>query len=373
MTLLPIAADMQISGFIDPSKPMVLYGAGGLTQMALNIWPKELPKPIAIIDKNYSGNDLRIYDVPVFNLNFFKNTHVENLQVILSAFKANIFDIYHDLERLNIVISATTYDVLNTYIPEQFSNGWSAVHEKSIFQKEILNISQLFNDQKSKDILEDVYLWRALRTIKHDIYDRIEDEAHKYVNPLTIPSLTEATHIIDGGAFDGKSSIQFSAHTNSNCEYSLYEPDNSSFENLKKTTFFNFKPKLLEIALSDKVSDNELFFSTGGLSSRLVKAKVNSNSHTKTTTIDQEVANLSSNTKRKIFIKLHIEGAEFNALVGAEKIIRSHRPTWIINCSHNVEQLIATPKYLSSLGYSKIYLRCHSLFGEGLTLYAFPE
>ena len=52
MTSSPPNSDIQISGSIDPTKPTVLYGAGGLTQMALNIWPKQLPKPIAIIDKN---------------------------------------------------------------------------------------------------------------------------------------------------------------------------------------------------------------------------------------------------------------------------------------------------------------------------------
>jgi FkbM family methyltransferase len=363
---------IQISESIDPTRPTVLYGAGGLTQMALNIWPKQLPKPIAIIDKNFAGRDLRIFDVPVFNLSFFQNTPIDNLQVILSAFKANIFDIFHDLGKFNITISATTYDLLNAYIPEKFSNGWGIENEKSSFRNEIFNISKLFTDQKSKDILEDVFLWRALRTIKGDIYDRIDDELHKYVNPLTIPYIKEATYIIDGGSFDGKSSVQFSAFTKPSCHFSLYEPDTLSFQKLKKTTFQSFTPKLFEAALSDKFSKEEFFFSTGGLSSRLVKKIGDSNGVTTTTTIDNEASIISSNIKYKSLIKLHIEGEEFNALLGAEKLIREYRPTWIINCSHNAEQLLETPKFLSSYGYSKMYLRCHSLFGEGLTLYAFP-
>jgi hypothetical protein len=115
------------------------------------------------------------------------------------------------------------------------------------------------------------------------------------------------------------------------------------------------------------------FFSTGGLSSRLVKDVKYSNGFAKTTTIDHESSFIPNKIKNKTLIKLHIEGEEFNALLGAEVLIKNHHPTLIINCSHNIEQLIETPKLLSSQGYSKLHLRCHSLFGEGLTLYALPD
>jgi hypothetical protein len=64
--------DIKLGQAIDPSKPTVLYGAGGLTHMALNIWPKELQKPIAIIDKNCLDQTLKINNIPVFNLDFFQ-------------------------------------------------------------------------------------------------------------------------------------------------------------------------------------------------------------------------------------------------------------------------------------------------------------
>ena len=98
-----------------------------------------------------------------------------------------------------------------------------------------------------------------------------------------------------------------------------------------------------------------------------------SNSVSATSTIDQETYTISDEIKRNTMIKLHIEGAEFNALLGADRLIEAYKPTWIINCSHNSDQLIETPRFLSSRGYTKLYLRCHSLFGEGLTLYALPD
>jgi len=365
--------DIKLGQAIDPSKPTILYGAGGLTHMALNIWPKELQKPIAIIDKNCLDQTLKINNIPVFNLDFFQKHTANNPQVILSAFKANIFEICKDLDQFGITIAATIYDVLNSYIPEKFSNGWVVEKNKSKFRVEISNISNFFSDQKSQDILEDVYLWRASRTIKSDIYDRIEDELFKYVNPLTTPYLEKATYIIDGGAFDGKSSVQFANYTNKGCQFSLYEPDIKSFENIRNTIFQKFKPKLFNIALTDKINDKEPFFSTGGLSSRLVKKMKDSNSVSATSTIDQETSTISDEIKRNTMIKLHIEGAEFNALLGADRLIEAYKPTWIINCSHNSDQLIETPRFLSSRGYTKLYLRCHSLFGEGLTLYALPD
>lgn len=228
----------------------------------------------------------------------------------------------------------------------------------------------MFTDQQSREILQDVSLWRASRKIKFDIYNRIEDESLKYVNSLTEPYIKSASCIIDGGAFDGTSSNHISSKSNSRCQFYLYEPDLQSYEKIKNLTLQNIKPSIFNIALSDKVNEKSPFFSTGGLSSRLVSDSKFANSYVITTTIDDEVSKISTDKKKSLLIKLHIEGTELNALLGARETIRNFKPSWIINCSHNLEQLLETPKFLASQGYSNIFLRCHSLFGEGLTLFA---
>ena len=364
--------EIQVADSFDPSKPSILYGAGSLTRMALALWPSEITKPIAIIDKNFKGRSLNLNGIPIFNLDYFRTSKISTTQIILCAFKANIFEIHDDLNQFGLGITATIYDLLNLYIPEKFSNGWEVSANKSEFQSEILSISQFFSDTKSQKILEDVFLWRAFRKIKRNIYDRLDDEQSKYINPIINDYLRQATLIIDGGAYDGNSSREFSKISHAYCKFILYEPDLISFNTLRKGLFGSFDRKIHRAALSDKISNSELFFSTGGLSSRLVEKIEFSNSYVRTTTIDHDLCNKAEAFNKNIIIKLHIEGKELNALHGAGNTIKDHKPTWIINCSHNREQLIEIPKVLRSHGYTKIYLRCHSLFGEGLTLYALP-
>ena len=71
------------------------------------------------------------------------------------------------------------------------------------------------------------------------------------------------------------------------------------------------------------------------------------------------------------FIKMDIEGAEYAALKGAEKIIREQRPRLAISIYHKPSDIVEIPKLL--LEYKddyKFYLRHYSLIGNETVLYA---
>ncbi len=71
------------------------------------------------------------------------------------------------------------------------------------------------------------------------------------------------------------------------------------------------------------------------------------------------------------FIKMDVEGAELDALHGAERIIREHKPKLAVCIYHKKEDLVDIPKYLIGLdvGY-KFYVRNYSLCGVETVLYA---
>ena len=74
------------------------------------------------------------------------------------------------------------------------------------------------------------------------------------------------------------------------------------------------------------------------------------------------------------FIKMDIEGAELNALRGAEKSIRRYHPSLAVCAYHRTDDLITLPQYINSLGGYHLYLRKHGLTHEyDLVLYAVPE
>ena len=51
--------------------------------------------------------------------------------------------------------------------------------------------------------------------------------------------------------------------------------------------------------------------------------------------------------------------------------MREHHPLVLVNGSHNPDGLLRVPRLLAGLGYQRIELRTHAMFGEGVTLYAF--
>jgi hypothetical protein len=59
---------------------------------------------------------------------------------------------------------------------------------------------------------------------------------------------------------------------------------------------------------------------------------------------------VSANSVKQIdFIKMDIEGAELDALIGAERTIRSYRPQLAISVYHSLQDLVRIPKWIASL------------------------
>jgi FkbM family methyltransferase len=73
------------------------------------------------------------------------------------------------------------------------------------------------------------------------------------------------------------------------------------------------------------------------------------------------------------FIKMDIEGAELNALRGAEGTIRAFRPRLAISIYHREDDLIEIPRYLNGLGLGyEFYLDHFTIYGEETVLFARP-
>lgn len=75
--------------------------------------------------------------------------------------------------------------------------------------------------------------------------------------------------------------------------------------------------------------------------------------------------------ERVTFIKMDIEGAEFEALKGAENLITKNRPKLAISVYHKPEDMIEIVLYLKSLVPEyKFYLRHYSIYSVETVMYA---
>ena len=70
-------------------------------------------------------------------------------------------------------------------------------------------------------------------------------------------------------------------------------------------------------------------------------------------------------------IKMDIEGAEKKALMGAEKIIKKHKPRLAVCVYHNFEDFLEIPELIINMVPEyKLYLRHKSNSGTDTILYA---
>jgi hypothetical protein len=74
------------------------------------------------------------------------------------------------------------------------------------------------------------------------------------------------------------------------------------------------------------------------------------------------------------FIKMDIEGAEVEALKGAENTIKAYLPQLAICVYHRLSDIWEIPLLIKSFyeGY-KFYLRSYNFMGLETVLYAFPD
>ena len=71
------------------------------------------------------------------------------------------------------------------------------------------------------------------------------------------------------------------------------------------------------------------------------------------------------------FLKMDIEGAELNALKGAEQTIRKSHPTLAISIYHSDQDLLEIPLYILSLGLDyNYYIRHHGVAFAEVVFYA---
>lgn len=335
-------------------RPLVLYGAG------VN----------AILCYRFlTGNFIEIDAVCVTDTNAMKHTPVFEGQPVATLEEVSqrfgVFDCvigFSDITaaRINLSRMSGIRDVFiidNPGIVEDIDFSFVQTN-----RKEFSRVFQMLCDETSQKAFIDFLNLRISGTpvetfsgmtlpYFHDVFSLNDDEA-----------------LVDCGAYDGDTVISFVEKTRG--QYShiyAFEPDKSNFDKLVK----NIKDKHLqnvEVIKKGAWSKKDLLkFSTPV--SPASRISENGNIQIEVDSIDNVLKE-----RRVTIIKMDIEGAELQALIGAQNIIARERPKLAISVYHKANDLITIPKYLSNIlnGYN-FYLRRHSPFSLETVLYAIPS
>ncbi len=190
---------------------------------------------------------------------------------------------------------------------------------------------------------------------------------NRYTERLNIDTL------IDCGAFDGDSIHDF---TSAHPEYRriiAIEPDPQNVHRLREREKQEGIHSLAVIPKGLGAQRGMLRFRANGASNSFLNEE--GDMEVEITTLDGILAETEGEVGQ-ILLKMDIEGAELDALHGAEKLLREKKPAMAISVYHRETDLIDLPRFIhDTVGESAYdyYLGFHGLDLAELVLYAIPR
>ena len=175
---------------------------------------------------------------------------------------------------------------------------------------------------------------------------------------------------VDGGCFDGTTVRNFVAWSNRIYdEIYSYEPDHINYERTL-TDMSNNPVKNLHLynkGLWNK-SDKLYFYESGGQGSGIVS---DDNEDTEVVPIETVSIDETVGDSKVTFIKLDVEGAEYEALQGAITTIQRYHPRMAISIYHKPEDIFTIPRFVMEMSDDyTFYLRHYQMSDCETILYA---
>ncbi|MCL2057064.1 MAG: FkbM family methyltransferase [Oscillospiraceae bacterium] len=229
----------------------------------------------------------------------------------------------------------------------------------------ITTLSDKYNSEIYENLVRMGFQREQILVFKDFLKSRGSELFPPYFVPGIVKPVAQDEVFIDAGCFNGNDCVEFKKWCGGSYKKIIaFEPNPAQYQKCKDILkdFGN-----LEIYPYGLWNENtELRFYEWGPGSRISK-----NQEEETTTIKTVKLDGILNGEKATFIKMDIEGAELNALKGAEQTILKHRPKLAVCVYHKLEDIWEIPSYILSLHNDyKIYFRQHSVRQTETVFYA---
>lgn len=219
---------------------------------------------------------------------------------------------------------------------------------------------RLLQDKLSKDTMV-AFINSKISGTSNSLFDILVP--NQYFSDMI--SFDDNEAFVDCGAYTGDTILKFTDKVNG--KYSriyAFEPDDANYDMLRKTIDENHMHDVHLIKKGCWSKKGKLsFVSKGGMSS--ISSEVIDDF------IDVDTIDNVVNGEKVSYIKMDIEGAELETLIGAKNTIVKDRPKLAICVYHKPEDLITIPQFIYSIVPEyKFYLRHHQLISWETVLYA---
>lgn len=283
--------------------------------------------------------------------------------VVIGLFNnyVNVAEIVRNLEQLGYGRVVSLVEFVRLFPQDQPFRYWLV--DPRYYEANADKIASLrgrLADEASRQLLDQIVAFRT----KGDYLKLPEPSAQQYF-PADVPEWPQPLRFIDCGAYTGDTVQEMRAAGLVFEAVATFEPNLKNFQvmvqNLSDMNAVNF-PCGVSDANKQVGFDGAL-----GAGGHLV---VSGGEQVTCVRLDDALPGFAPN-----LIKMDIEGEEPAALLGAEQMLRRHRPHLAISAYHRAEHLWSILEQLDAyqLGYT-FYLRCHARITFDTVLYAvIPE
>jgi FkbM family methyltransferase len=356
------------SNWLDQKVPIVLYGAGNFGREVLATLRSRNVPVAAFIDGKLAEPALR-EGLPIYPLDHPLATEYarKGCVVLLTIFNhlvdwSEIVGVLRQRGFSQIITPMEIFDVLPEIGAARYWIAPSSFYAEK--WSSFLDGADLWDDEASREIYRRILWFRLGR----DLAAHPSPQLDCQYAPRDLPRWQEPIRLLDGGACVGEA-LKTLFETDFKIEhYYAWEPDLANFEKLEsylQQECPHLAATLFPCGLGSKTAS--LSF-TGGLGAASAIAE-GGGDKTVVLRADEAIRN-----QRVTLVKLDIEGAETEALLGMRSLIERDRPGLAVCVYHKPDDIITIPALIKSWNLSyRLYLRAHCWNTFDTVLYALPD
>ncbi|MFZ3211176.1 MAG: FkbM family methyltransferase [Terriglobales bacterium] len=345
---------------------LVLFGAGSFGRKALQSLRGGGIEPLAFSDNGESKWGTEVDGIPVLSPSDAANRYGTSTLFVVTIWSKGHFypDTQSQLRQLGCrhiePASTLRWKFASQLLPDFWQDLPHKLYEEA---SHVRAAASLWSDHYSRD----EYL-RQVRLRTHGDFTRLCAPLPDQYFPQDILRLSSNEVFVDCGAFDGDTLLEFVRHQGSCKQMVAIEADPENYRRLcaRASSLNGVRGRITTYNVAvGKTSGTVRFRSTGGEGACVANDGE--------TVIPQAALDDLLPDLAPTYIKMDIEGAEMEALAGAQRLIRQYRPMLAVCLYHKPWDLWSIPLFIRSLQPDyRLFLRPHAEDGWDCVCYAVP-
>lgn len=320
--------------------PIVLYGAGYCLKLFLDLLYETNMRVMAIVDNNCDKWGEIVDGISINCWEKIKQKYAV-MQVVITT---SHFNEIKEALRMDGFQGSILHLPMNAYYKNSVY-GYSFLKK---YEDRFQRVYEQFADDVSRKVF--INILKHNMSFDNQYFEKIKEYEIQGYFGTELFANTENEVIIDGGAYDGDTVREFFSNPKRKCkQIYAFEPDT---ENYKKLCASIENDKVIPIHAGLGKEKTTLNFIMGsGVSSRVDEEGTN---QITIETIDNVLQN-----EKPTFIKMDIEGAESDALLGGKTVIAKYLPVLAISAYHKMRDMFELIELIDEIGFGKydFYLR----------------